>query len=661
MDVPVRTRRNVPPLDAAQKRALLRTMVLIRRFEQRTTELFLDGVVKGTAHSSVGQEAIAAGACAALRRQDFLVTHHRGHGHTIAKGASLPRMMAELMGRAYGYCGGLGGSMHIADLDLNILGANGIVGAGLGLAAGAALAARQRGGDDAGIVFFGDGAANEGIFHEALNVAAIWRLPLVLFCENNRYGLSTASAEVTAGGSVAARAAGYDVPGETIDGNDVEAVYEAVAAALARARAGEGPTLIEALTWRWGDHSMRANLPRYRTEAEEAEGRALDPVARWAAELDADLAPLEAEATAEVEQAIAFGLASPEPSFADLAPAVLAPHQPPELEPASGTRAITYLQAITEAIGDEMARDNRVFVLGEDVGAIGGIFGATRGLLERFPGRLLDTPISEMAIGGLAVGSALAGRRPIAEIQLFDFCTLMMDMIVNQAAKARFMLGGRTTVPAVFRGPQGGGIRLAAQHSQSLEAWFAHVPGLVVLAPSNPYDAKGLMTAAIRDDNPVVMLEHKLLYLGAPAPVPEQPYSIPIGRAAIRRAGRDATVVATLAMVERAMAAAESLARQGIETEVVDPRTLRPLDMDTICASVRKTGRCLVVHEAWRTGGLGAEIAASIGEAAFDWLDAPVARLAAPDVPMPYNDRLEREVIPSAAAIAASVRRLCNR
>ncbi len=661
---PLPARRNAPALDDADRRALLRTMSVIRRFELRTTELFLDGTVKGTAHSSVGQEAIAAGACRALRPGDFVVTHHRGHGHTIAKGADLGRMMAELLGRVDGYCGGLGGSMHIADLTLNILGANGIVGAGMGLAAGAALAAQQRGNGDAGIVFFGDGAANEGLFHEAVNVAAIWRLPVVFFCENNQYGLSTASAAVTAGPSIAARAAGYGIPGESIDGNDPEAVYEAAALAIGRARAGEGPTLIEAHTWRWGDHSMRANLPAYRAKADEDRWRAQDPIARAAAALGlsaAELAALEAEATAEVEAAVAFARASPEPTLEHLAPAVLAPFQPPAPEPPAGSRPLNYAQAITEAIGQEMERDERVFVVGEDVGGIGGIFGLTRGLLDRFPGRVLDTPISEQAIGGLAVGAALAGRRPIAEIQLFDFVTLMMDMIVNQAAKARFMLGGRTSVPVVFRGPQGGGIRLAAQHSQSLEAWFAHVPGLVVLAPSNPYDAKGLMAAAIRDDNPVVFLEHKLLYLGALAPVPEAAYSIPIGVAAIRRPGRDATIVATMAMVERALAAADALARDGIEAEVIDPRTLRPLDMETICASVRRTGRCVVVHEACRTGGLGAEIAAGITEAAFDWLDAPVARVAMPDVPMPYNDRLERALMPSAGAIAAAVREVCYR
>jgi 2-oxoisovalerate dehydrogenase E1 component len=223
------------------------------------------------------------------------------------------------------------------------------------------------------------------------------------------------------------------------------------------------------------------------------------------------------------------------------------------------------------------------------------------------------------------------------------------------------MLGGKATVPVVFRGPQGGGIRLAAQHSQSLEAWFAHVPGLVVVAPADAYDAKGLMAASIRDDNPVVFLEHKLLYLSPPRPVPEEAYTLPLGVAVIKRAGTDVTIVATMAMVERALTAAETLAREGIEAEVIDPRTLRPLDMATILASVRRTHRCVVVHEAWRTGGLGGEIAAEISEAAFDWLDAPVTRIGAPDVPMPYNDRLERAVIPAAASIAAAARAVCYR
>ncbi len=661
--------RNVPDLSNDEIKQLLRTMLVIRLFETRVTELFLEGAVKGTAHSSAGQEAIAAGACFSLHKDDFVTSHHRGHGHCIAKGANIDRMMAELLGRKDGYCGGLGGSMHIADINLNIIGANGIVGAGMGLGVGAALAAKQRKSTDAGIAFFGDGGANEGLFHEALNMAAIWKLPIIFMCENNQYALSTSFKDSTAGGSVSARAAGYGVPGETIDGNDVIAVYGAVGAALSRARAGEGPTVIEAITYRHGDHSMRANLPRYRGQDEEEQWKAADPISRCTAFLkergalaEAEFDALTAEVKREVEASVEFAKQSPEPEADALLPSVSAPFNPATVAPPPGTRALTYLEAIKEAMAQEMERDERVFVIGEDVGLIGGTFGVTRGLHDRFgPHRLMNTPISEMGIAGAAVGSAICGRRPIAEIQIFDFVTLMMDMIVNQAAKLRFMLGGTPTVPVVFRGPQGGGIRLAAQHSQSLEAWFAHVPGLIVIAASTPYDAKGLLIAAIRNDNPVMFLEHKLLYLGQTAPVPEQPYEIEIGKADIKREGTDATVIATQAMVDRALSAAEILARDNISVEVIDPRTLRPLDMDCFVRSVQKTHRCVVVHEAWRTGGLGGEIAAQITEKAFDWLDAPVERLGALEVPMPYNDKLEREVIPSQKAIIDAVRKVCYR
>jgi 2-oxoisovalerate dehydrogenase E1 component len=249
----------------------------------------------------------------------------------------------------------------------------------------------------------------------------------------------------------------------------------------------------------------------------------------------------------------------------------------------------------------------------------------------------------------------------VAEVQIFDFITLMMDAMVNQAAKFRFMLGGKPTVPLVLRGPTGGGVRLAAQHSQSLESWLMHVPGLVVMAPSNAYDAKGMMLSALRDDNPVIFLEHKLAYLAPAAPVPEADYMIPIGKAAIRRHGEHCTVVATMMMVEKALAAAQKLAQEGISVEVIDPRTLRPLDMPAIVASVKKTSRLVVVHEGWKRAGFGAEIAASVAEEAIDWLDGPILRVCSRDMPMPYNDKLERAVIPQEADIIDAVRKLVRR
>jgi 2-oxoisovalerate dehydrogenase E1 component len=651
-------------LDVERLESLYTTMVKIRRFDEKTTELFVQGLVKGTAHSYVGEEAVAAAACANLRADDYIVGTHRGHGHCIAKGARVDRMMAELFGRVDGYCRGLGGSMHIAALDLNILGCNGIVAAGLPIGNGAALAARLRKTDRVVIAFFGDGASSQGVVHESLNLAAVWKLPIIFLCENNQYALSTSSKRTIAGESIAARAAAYAIPGVRVDGNDALAVYEAVRTAVVRARAGEGPTLVEALTYRWGGHSMRANLPDYRTKDEEREWMERDPIARLRAELERGgasvmrLKDLEESVEVEMDRAVAFATASAEPTVDVMESSVYAPHQPATEPTERGGPERTMAEAINEALHAEMSRDERVFVMGEDVSLIGGIFGVTRGLRDKFgEDRVRDTPISEAGFLGAGVGAAIAGMRPIVEIQIWDFIAVAMDQVVNQAAKFRYMLGGGPTVPLVIRGPQGGGIRLAAQHSQCLEAWFAHVPGLVVVAPSTPYDAKGLLISAIRDDNPVIFLEHKALY-AAKGPVPAEPYAIPLGRADVKREGTDVTVVATQAMVARALAAAVDLEKDGISVEVIDPRTLVPLDEATILASVRKTHRLVVAHEAVKRSGFGAELAAIVAEKAIDDLDAPVLRVGARAVPMPYNDVLERATIPTQADIAEAIRSL---
>jgi|YelNatPaOPRAMG01_1025707.scaffolds.fasta_scaffold02552_7 pyruvate dehydrogenase E1 component beta subunit len=325
-------------------------------------------------------------------------------------------------------------------------------------------------------------------------------------------------------------------------------------------------------------------------------------------------------------------------------------------------RELRYVEAIREALRQEMRRDERVFLIGEDIGVYGGAFGVTDGLLEEFgPERVIDTPISEQAIIGVAVGAALVGMRPVAEIMFMDFVTLAMEQIVNQAAKIHFMFGGAASVPIVIRTPAGAGTGAAAQHSQSLEAWFAHVPGLKVVMPSTPYDAKGLLISAIRDDNPVIFIEHKLLYR-TKGLVPEEEYTIPLGTAEIKREGRDVTVIATSLMVVRALAAAEKLAQEGIEVEVVDPRTLKPLDVETILKSVMKTGRVLIVHEAPLTCGFGAEVSARISESeAFYYLNAPIRRLTGLDVPIPYNRNLERSVIPQEEDIIRAVRELVEK
>jgi pyruvate dehydrogenase E1 component beta subunit len=323
------------------------------------------------------------------------------------------------------------------------------------------------------------------------------------------------------------------------------------------------------------------------------------------------------------------------------------------------TRELSYLGAVREAMIQEMERDETVFLIGEDIGAYGGAFQVTHGLLEKFgPERVLDTPITELGIAGAAVGSALVGMRPIAEIMFMDFVTLASEQLVNQAAKLRFMFGGKATVPMVLRTPAGSGVGASAQHSQSLENWFVHIPGLKVVMPSTPYDAKGLLIASIRDNNPVVFVEHKKLYK-TKGPVPEEPYTIPLGSAEVKREGSDLTVIATSIMVNRSLEAAEQLAGEGIEIEVLDPRTLNPLDTETIVRSVIKTGRVLIVHEASKTGGVGGEIGMVIAESeAFGYLDAPIVRLAGRDIPIPYNRTLEYHTVPQVENIVVKAREL---
>ena len=320
---------------------------------------------------------------------------------------------------------------------------------------------------------------------------------------------------------------------------------------------------------------------------------------------------------------------------------------------------LSYLEAIRQALWQEMKRDERVFLLGEDIGRYGGAFGLTYGMLDEFgPERVRETPISEAAIVATAIGAALLDMRPVAELMFMDFVLLALDQIANQAAKMRFMFGGRTTVPMVIRMPSGSGAGAASQHSQSLESVLMHFPGLIVLNPSTPYDAKGLMLAAIRNPNPVCFVEHKVLYK-TKGEVPEEDYTIPIGVAEIKRAGRDITVVANNVMVMKTLNVAERLSKEGIEVEVIDPRTLLPLDTQTIIDSVARTGRLLVVHEACQTGGWAGEvIAAVVGSPAFDYIDAPVRRLGGKDIPIPYNRGLEKIAIPQEPDIEQEIRAL---
>ena len=655
---PVR-KLDLPHEEEALKLEMLRRMHLVRAFEEKLAELHARGQLPTEAiHLSIGQEATAVGACFALRSDDYMATTHRGHGHMLAKGAPLDGMMAEILGRAAGLCGGKGGSMHVTDASVGALGANGIVGASPLIATGAAQAIQMRGGSQVAVAFFGDGATNQGMFHEALNMAALFQLPAVFVLEDNGYGEFTAVAQHTRAPSLAARAESYGMPAKSCDGNDVWAVYRSIQQAVARARRGEGPTLVVCTTYRWRGH-MEGDPCDYRPAGELEAWQERCPIRSWAAVVGEEQSKAaEADARAAVERAHEAALLAPEPAPDQINAHVFAP-DPRELwRPGSspaGEREITCSQALREALREEMERDSRVYLLGEDV-TLGGYFAVTKGLVEELgKARIVDTPISEYAIVGSAVGAAMAGARPIAEILFSDFLTCCMDPIVNNAAKLRYMSGGQVRLPLVVRTPGGAGLGMAAQHSQSFEALLTGVPGLIVVAPGSAADAKGLLKAAIRSNNPVLFFENKLLY-AATGPVPRDEYLTPLGVARVVREGRHLTLVAIGAARIKAEAAAAELGREGIEIEIVDPRTLVPLDFETLARSVIKTGRLVTLEDAPLTHCFGSEIVARVSEDLFAALRTAPRRLAGRDVPIPYAASLESCCVPSVPEIVEAVR-----
>lgn len=634
--------------------AMYRRMRVIRRFEERASVLYRNSQIPGFLHLSIGQEASAVGACWPLEDRDVVTSTHRGHGHCIAKGLDVTGMFAELMGRSTGTCQGRGGSMHIADPRKGIFGANGIVAGGLPIAVGAATAAQLRATGGVVVAFFGDGAVGQGMFHEAVNLAAVWQLPIVFFCENNHYAEFSAAADQHRA-TLADRAQGYGIDFAAVDGNDVLAVTQRMAAAVADLRNGAGPILIEAETYRWHGH-YEGDPESYRESAELEQWKTRDPLVLAANQLDpAVVASIDSDIEAELDQAVAEASAAEEPAPHTLYHYVGIPREPIAEPPEPSGEIFRTMDAVHDAIEHELATDPDVFVAGIDVAAGGNVFGLTRGLAEKYPGRVRDTPISESAIVGTAVGAAMAGMRPIVEIMYLDFIGVCLDQLMNQAAKLRFMTGGAVSLPLVVRTQFGAGRSSGSQHSQSLEALLAHIPGLTVVMPSTPADTYSLLRSAIRDPNPVVFIENRLLY-GRKGPRPGVDALIPLGKAAVRREGTDVTLVSYSRMVHDCMAAAEQLSGEGVSVEVIDLRTIAPLDVETVLRSLAKTNRLVIAHEAVTSFGVGAELAAVAAREGFWTLDAPVIRVGAASTPAPYAPSLEREWLPDVGRIVAAVR-----
>ncbi len=513
--------------------------------------------------------------------------------------------------------------------------------------------------------FFGEGAVAEGEFHESLNLASLWGLPVLFICENNRYAMGTALERSEAETDIHRKAESYAIISEVVDGMDVVAAEAAARRAVHTIRETGKPYFLEFRTYRFRAHSM-FDAQLYRDKAEVDLWKAKGPIVRfqtWLTENgivhDNDISEIEEAVAAEINEAVAFaeaGTWEPVETLTRDVYASVRPVAPPKIEPSGETVEISYRDAIKAAIVDALERDARTFLMGEDVGQYGGCYAVSKGLYDRFgPQRIRDTPLSESGFTGAGIGAAVAGMRPIVEVMTVNFSLLALDQILNTAATFRHMSNGQFGVPVVIRMATGAGRQLAAQHSHSLEGWYAHIPGIRVLTPATLEDARGMLWTALEDPDPVLIFENVMLY-NRTGQLATNAGPVDIDRAAIRREGRDVSLITYGGSLFKTLDAAEQLSGDGIDAEVIDLRTLRPLDMETVLASLAKTHRAVIVDEGWRSGSLAAEIGMQLAERGFFDLDAPLVRVCSEEVPIPYPAHLEQASIPQVGKIVAAVK-----
>jgi len=645
---------------------LYRTMRVIRLTEEELARSHQQGLIHGACHTYVGQEAIATGVCDHLAAEDPVFSTHRGHGHALAKGMDPESLIAELFGRMTGCSRGRGGSMHLFSPEIGMMGTSGIVGPCILQACGGGYSSKLLQTGTVSVAFFGDGASNNGAFHEGLNMASIWRLPVLFICENNQYATEVPFSYASGSVTVAERASAYGIPGVEVDGNDVSQVYQAAAEAISRARRGLGPTLIECRTYRTRAHAEGIGDFTYRTREEVEKWKTRCPLqvcrSQLMTEFDVDpeeLDQIDTEVVEQVSQARQRAQLAPVPDASESSTHIYAvPRQINAPAPGGAEKKMSFIQATLDALSIAMTEDSRIFVMGEGIGKRGGNFKTTDGLFDRFgQARLCDTPICERGFVGLACGAAMTGSRPVIDFMFADFLLDSVGEVVNQIAKMQYMSSGRLQMPVVLRGCIGIGHSAATHHSGSYYGMYAQVPGLKVVVPSNARDAKGLFLHALRGNDPVLFLEHREI-LQAKCLVPEGDFELEFGRAEVVRQGRDITVVALARMLQLTLSVCDELEREGISVELIDPRTVQPLDVETILASVSKTGRLLIVDEPPASCGFAAEIAARISDTGFNDLDAPIRRLTGSFTPTPYSPVLEATVIPNAKDILHAIRSL---
>jgi len=648
-----------PGLDPELYQKMYRNMVLARALDRRMLSLQRQGRI-GTFAMLEGQEAVQIGSALAMEPDDFVFPSYREHGVQITRGLPIEVLIA--------YWKGLPNSRW--DLDKYRTGIVTVpIATQLPHSVGFSYVAKLRGEDTVTTVYFGDGATSGVDFHSGMNLAGVWKTPTVFICANNLYAISVPYQKQTAAGTIAQKAQAYGFEGLRVDGMDPIAVYLATKLAVRRAREGRGPTLIEAMTYRYGPHGTADDDTLYRSRDEVDDWKEKDPIERlrrflenrgqWderagekvavevSDSVDTAITAIEAEPLPERDDAVRQGFAKIPEHVVDQLHAMQRAHDEPETLftdneiwrigndslPSGPTERWNMAESINAALHQTMENDGNAIVLGEDVGLVGGVFRITEGLQERFgEDRVIDTPLNESGIVGSAVGMALAGARPIAEIQFDGFVYPAFDQIVSHLGRFRYRTRGNSIVPVVVRMPNGGGIGAHEFHCDSPEAYFVHAPGLVVVCPSTPTDAKGLFAAAIESDDPVIFLEPKVLYRAGREDVPTEHYTLPIGRARIRQHGSDLTLVTYGGMVPVALEAAE---QSEASIEVIDLRTLFPWDRETVLESVTKTGRLMLVQEPQGSAGVAAEVAAVVAEQGMYDLTGPIVRVTGFDIPWP--------------------------
>jgi len=650
---------------------LYKSIYRIRRVEEEIARIYPTDRIKSPTHLSIGQEAVSVGVCEALQPDDVVFGTYRGHALYLAKGGDLKKMIAELYGKATGCAKGKGGSMHLADAAAKVMGTSAVVGTTIPQAVGYAYALKYERKDSIAVSFFGDGAVEEGVFHESLNFATIHNLPIIFVCENNHYAIHTHQRERQKLDNICDRARSYGIPAEKIEGNDVLTIYEKIGAAAKALRNGEpGPFFFECMTYRWKEHvgpNEDYHLG-YRTKEEAEPWIKNDQVKRLAKLVEPEeRQKIEAEIEVEIKAAFEFAEASPFPEIPELYKDVFKEKvasdaiAESEVKPLSvtetvtvGDREISYVEAVREATDLEMGRDASVILFGLDVDDPKAIQGTVKGLPAKYGHeRVFGTPLSEDAMTGAAIGMALAGLKPIHVHIRMDFLMLSMNQLVNMAAKMHYMYGGQVSVPLVVRAMIGKSWGQGAQHSQGLYSFFMHVPGIKVVAPTTPYDAKGCLIAAIRDGNPVIYVEHRILHFQK-GPVPESDYTVLPGKARITAVGKDVTLVGISYMQIECLRAQRYLEEVGISAEVIDPIWLSPLDIDTITESVRKTGKICVVDSDWTACGASAEIIAQVTERLQGVCDLRVRRMGFAPVTCPTTPSLEAHFYPNGRTIAGA-------